>query len=476
MKVKRLKMRSFRAIADLTLEFETDGPIVLIGDNGTGKTSILDCIRILLSYFVVRILFDSETREEFQQNPSQPRNITRNTGIRRFPPPPPGVNHPAYHLGIRQKDLFKECEFSQYDIKKGDQETANEIEIYLGYEQAQWSVHTMQKREKIETSSELSELEPVADIIRNGWQESSYFNIPLIAYYPVNRSVEDIPLINLNDNLFNFPQPEYDSTALEAYDEAISLSPVSFQSFFQWFKEREDVENEGLRDDTAHRDKQLNAVRQAIDSILEEEGFTNLRIRRNKPIAHMTVKKKGQELSIDQLSDGEKCLLAMVGDWARRLAIANPSLDNPLEGKGLLLIDEIDLHLHPKWQRHIIPALTKTFPNCQLIVTTHSPQVVSHVKPEGIYILKTTSEGTVAECPPYSFGRDSNRILEDVMGVPARPLEIKNRLKTLFKLIDEGNIAKARECQKELEQEIGVEEPEFAGAEALIRRKEILGR
>ena len=59
------------------------------------------------------------------------------------------------------------------------------------------------------------------------------------------------------------------------------------------------------------------------------------------------------------------------------------------------IIDEIELHLHPKWQREIIPALTRTFPNCQFIVTTHSPQVVSHVKPEGIYKLEATSEGDV---------------------------------------------------------------------------------
>jgi predicted ATP-binding protein involved in virulence len=106
----------------------------------------------------------------------------------------------------------------------------------------------------------------------------------------------------------------------------------------------------------------------------------------------MTITKQGQELIINQLSDGEKCLLAMVGDLARRLAIANPSLPDPLQGSGVVLIDEIELHLHPKWQREIIPALTRTFPNCQFIVTTHSPQVISQVKPEGIYILERTDD------------------------------------------------------------------------------------
>jgi predicted ATP-binding protein involved in virulence len=144
------------------------------------------------------------------------------------------------------------------------------------------------------------------------------------------------------------------------------------------------------------------------------------------------VEKQGQELIVNQLSDGEKCLLAMVGDLARRLAIANPSLENPLQGEGVVLIDEIELHLHPKWQREIIPALTRTFPNCQFIATTHSPQVISEVKPNGIYILEATSEGVVARRPESSYGRDSNRILEDLMGVPARPQEIKDDILKCF--------------------------------------------
>jgi predicted ATP-binding protein involved in virulence len=190
----------------------------------------------------------------------------------------------------------------------------------------------------------------------------------------------------------------------------------------------------------------------------------------------MTVKKKGEELIVNQLSDGEKCLLAMVGDLARRLAIANPSLPDPLQGYGVVLIDEIELHLHPKWQREIIPALTRTFPNCQFIVTTHSPQVISQVKPEGIYILEKTEEGIIAKKPESSFGRDSNRILEDLMDVPARPQKIKDDLLELFRLIDAGDLLGARQLRQQLADEIGADEPEFVRADVLIRRKEILNR
>ena len=194
------------------------------------------------------------------------------------------------------------------------------------------------------------------------------------------------------------------------------------------------------RDNPDYKNQQLEAVREAIYSLIP--AFSNLRVRRS-PL-RMTVTKDGEELIINQLSDGEKCLLAMVGDLARRLAIANPSLPDPLQGSGVVLIDEIELHLHPKWQREIIPALTRTFPNCQFIVTTHSPQVISHVKPEGIYILEKTDAGVIAKRPESSYGRDSNRILEDLMDVPARPQEIKDSLHELFRLIDEGNLDDAR--------------------------------
>jgi predicted ATP-binding protein involved in virulence len=190
----------------------------------------------------------------------------------------------------------------------------------------------------------------------------------------------------------------------------------------------------------------------------------------------MTITKQGQELIVNQLSDGEKCLLALAGDLARRLAIANPGLADPLQGSGVVLIDEIELHLHPAWQRKVIPALTDTFRNCQFIVTTHSPQVLSQVKPDGIYILERTDEGMVAMRPESSYGRDSNRILEDLMDVPKRPQEIKDRLLELFRLIDKGDLDAAKQLRQQLEDEIGYDEPEFVSADVLMRRKEILKR
>jgi predicted ATP-binding protein involved in virulence len=420
MKVKRLKIDFFRGISYLTLEFPETEPTVLIGINGVGKSSILDCLAILLSPLIEGI-----------QDP---------TGT--------------------------SANFNDQDITNGLQRTHNEITISVDSREVTWSLIKISEGfEDFHTheQSNLAKLKETTREIHHQWKAHREANIPLVMYYPVNRAVLDVSL--------ELPK-EHPFKQIDAYDQALTGVPIGFGGFFQWFRVQEDVENELRLDNPNYRNRQLEAVRQAIYSLLP--GFSNLRVRRFPQ--QMTVIKQGEALLINQLSDGEKCLLAMVGDLARRLAIANPGLPDPLQGSGVVLIDEIELHLHPKWQREIIPALTRTFPNCQFIVTTHSPQVISQVKPEGIYILEKTDEGIVAMRPESSYGRDSNRILEDLMDTPERPQEIKESLLELFRLIAKGDLDSARQLHQKIADEIGADEPELVGASVSIRRREILGR
>jgi len=417
MKVKSLKMSAFRGIGDMELEFNLTEPTVFIGVNGVGKSSVLDCLAILLS---------------------------------RLTSP---IQHPT-----TSGRLFRE-----EDITNGRNETHNEITIEVDDQEVTWSLAKVHTRRTKDANTNLVELRKLVEEIHNNLRTNPEFNLDLIVHYAVNRAVIDIPLKMRSKPAFE---------PVTAYEQSLSGVQINFNNFFQWFRTLEDLENEQKRDNPDYLSDQLEAVRQAIYSLLP--NFSNLRVRRS-PL-RMTVIKRGKELIINQLSDGEKCLLAMVGDLARRLAIANPSLANPLEGNGIVLIDEIELHLHPRWQREIIPGLTKTFPNCQFIVSTHSPQVISHVKPEGVYILERTDTGIVVNQPESSFGRDSNQILEDVMGVPERPQEIKDDFSELFQVIDQGNLERARELRQDLENVIGEGEPEFVRADVLIRRKEILNR
>jgi len=422
MKVKRLKMKSFRGISDLTLDFHETEPTVFLGINGVGKSSILDCLAILISELQHWIF-------QYKKSP----------------------------------DSF----YREQDIMKKRNKTRNVLTLQWDSLEGEWfSTGEPGEHKTLRTNSYLEgNLGVVIKDFRNQFVDNfdASANLPLAIYYPVNRAVLDVPLEIPEEHLFK---------QIDAYDQALTGVQIGFGSFFQWFRAIEDLENEERRDNSDYRNLQLEAVRQAIYSLLP--GFSNLRIRRS-PL-RMTVTKQGQELIINQLSDGEKGLLAMVGDLARRLAIANPSLPDPLQGSGVVLIDEIELHLHPKWQREIIPALTRTFPNCQFIVTTHSPQVISDVKPDSIYILEATPEGIVAKRPDSSFGRDSNYILEVLMGTAARKEEIKDELLELFRLIDKGDLDGSRQLRQQIAEKIGSDEPQLVKADVLLRRKEILNR
>ena len=197
--------------------------------------------------------------------------------------------------------------------------------------------------------------------------------------------------------------------------------------------------------------------------------YRNLTVCRN-PL-RMAVEKQGEKLTVNQLSDGEKCLMAMVGDLARRMVIANPASKKPLSGKGIVLIDEIDLHLHPKWQRTVVPRLVETFPNCQFLVSTHSPHVVTHVQPENLHLLEMGEGGLVARRAGESYGKTVERVLEDLMGLETtRPDEVSEALVAIAQDIGNGKLDKAESAIGQLEERISAD-PDLVRARAMIRHK-----
>lgn len=165
----------------------------------------------------------------------------------------------------------------------------------------------------------------------------------------------------------------------------------------------------------------------------------------------MTLVKQGLELSVAQLSDGERNMLALVGDMARRLSVLNPSLTNPNQGRGVVLIDEIDLHLHPRWQREVMTKLEATFPNCQFVITTHSPQIVGELQPESVMLLRG---GELLGHAERSFGLSSGEVLEEVMEGRARNADVTTQLRTVRQRLDDDKVAEARELMNSLRQEV----------------------
>jgi len=127
--------------------------------------------------------------------------------------------------------------------------------------------------------------------------------------------------------------------------------------------------------------------------------------------------------------------------------------------------------LHPSWQRKIVPNLMEIFPNCQFIISTHSPQIISHIQPESIFILKDNN----IFHPEESYGKNTDRVLEDIMGTDARPPEIKQDLHKLFVLIQDKKLQDAENLMADLQSKIGMDS-ELAKAKVLSKRMEIIGK
>jgi ATPase len=132
--------------------------------------------------------------------------------------------------------------------------------------------------------------------------------------------------------------------------------------------------------------------------------------------------------------------------------------------------------LHPEWQRMMIPRLLETFPNCQFFISTHSPLVINQLKPENLFMLQNSGNELAVSRPDASYGKSSDRILEDLMTLQTtHPDEVYSDLKNIFRLISDGNTIKAKESIANLRDK-GVDDPKLRNAETLIRRRELIGK
>lgn len=248
-----------------------------------------------------------------------------------------------------------------------------------------------------------------------------------------------------------------------AYDRALHDREVELREFMHWFRTQEKL---GAASEP-RRLKVLDALRTVVSDLVPE--FSNMRIQ-EQPRLGFVVDKRGQPFYLHQLSDGERGLLALVFDLTRRLAIANPDSDSPIaEGVGLVLIDEIELHLHPKWQRDVLQRLRDIFKACQFVVTTHSPLVLGEVPARCVRFLEFVNGKVGVTVPAEAYGMDANRILQEFMGAPVRNRQVDGELKALFELIDQERFDAARVAIAALEHKLGEDEPELTRASSLIR-------
>ena len=264
-----------------------------------------------------------------------------------------------------------------------------------------------------------------------------------------------------------------------ALEEALTAR-TNFPEFFTWFyaKENDELREQKQHHDFSYRRKDLSAVRRAIASMLE--GMSDPRVDVEPlrfSVSITSAEKEVETLELDQLSGGQRAVLALVADLAWRMALANPHLEDPLNSEAVVLIDEVELHLHPSWQQRILEDLRRTFPNTQFVVSTHSPQVLTTVKPEHVVELAREDGRIVAgSAGGWTYGAEAGDVLAAVMGVSERPdNEFTRKLTDYSRLVSEGKGESSEGVAlRETLESMSPEDPALARADLEIRRRRLL--
>ena len=327
MRLERIKMENFRAKKNVALEFG-HRLTLLMGTNGSGKTTILDGISIGLG--AVLTYLPEVTGRSFKKS-GDIRQVNNKI-------------EPYSRIALETTSGLKWDRILRRDQSK----TTSQL---------------------VPASYGVRELEHFLDReVIDPLNEGIDYLLPLFVYYGVSRA-----LLALPSSRKGFPKSHH---RLEALVSALNADS-RFKSAFIWFYNKE---NEEHRLQKEHRSfdvtlKELDAERTAISTMFPDISEPHIRLN---PLRFL-VKKGGEWLNIEQLSDGYKTLLGLVIDLSSRLVMANPHIDNPLAAEAIVMIDEVDLHLHPSWQQRVMGDLLNTFKNTQFIVTTHSPYIVEAI-------------------------------------------------------------------------------------------------
>jgi len=260
------------------------------------------------------------------------------------------------------------------------------------------------------------------------------------------------------------PAPSQPSR-LEGYH--CSLDPrINFPDLFRWLRQEKYVALE----QGAERE-QFRVVKAAMLGCLEGGRWLDYSVKEQALIVE--VDGRGQ-LPFHLLSDGQRNMLALAADIAFKAAQLNPGLGGTVleETPGVVLIDELDLHLHPRWQRHVVADLKRTFPRVQFFASTHSPQIVGETPRDEVIILREDGVGQ----PNVAYGADSNWILEFVMGAQAREPKVQEMIAAANDALETGELNTAREKLSELRHALAGDDGEVARIEGSIETLEALAR
>ena len=180
---------------------------------------------------------------------------------------------------------------------------------------------------------------------------------------------------------------------------------------------------------------------------------------------------KERSLPIRNLSSGYQSLIWMVLDIAYRMAVLNPDLlDKICETPGVVLIDELDMHLHPKWQWRIVNALKTIFPNVQFVAATHSPIIISSCKKDNLITIHEDGSISYTRTP---YGLDVNETLNSVQRSYTMAEDVEMLFRKFYHSLDAEEYIEAEKQLQELGQMAGESNPKVTEARMAFELEQI---
>jgi len=407
MYVSKIRMQNFRCYTDFTMQFSPK-VTVIVAENGRGKTAILDGLAITMAPYLAA--FPGIKARNFQPNDVRMVVDVPQTQDELQ------IKRMKYLLPVVLETEVKADDGKAYSWKR-------ELKSVKG------------KTSSVSAKFVSDYGKRIADELNQPGDQDII--LPVLGYYGTSRMWNDSSLLK---------RKKVDLSRSSGYVECLEPSG-SYNTFAQWFRYATEsaleydhiIAEKKLNKKNPYREI-LNAINKAIVTCIQSMGWTDLKYSfaaQNLLICHP---EKG-ELPLEAMSDGARSVISMAADIAYRMARLNPDMgeDVTLKTSGVVLIDEVDMHLHPSWQQTVVNDLVKAFPKVQFIVTTHSPQVLTSVPADCIRILHWDNDLVDIEEPTFSLGAESSQLLRDIQHVESRPgsLPIVQALQRYLQLVNE---------------------------------------
>lgn len=406
--LKKLNISNFKMFDNLELHFEP-GFNLLLGDNGVGKTTILEAAAVAISGFLVGM--EDVAARNIYKDDVRYQIIKDNNGI------------PNKSYG----------------------NSPTEIESVLSYNGADyfWTRAKKSAAGASRTTITPKEILKVSQELVNCTEDKL---LPLISYQGAARHWISVR----SDSNEKKRKQLHDRRCgyLGCLDRAANL-----QSVYDWCKQMEwyNVKAKQIPENYGMFIRIISNFMSAMNDGEVSEIFFHLNEEK------LFYVEKGEFKEIENLSAGYQSVLNLIIDLAYRVAVLNPDAGEDMKkAEGIVLIDEIDSNLHPKWQWRISDALTEILPNVQFIAATHSPIIVSSCKNANIISINDRQK---IQYISDSYAFSVNEILKDMLGYHMRPIKVENLIEEFEKGMDRDEYSKAKEALMQLIRILGEEHP-----------------